>query len=78
MAPSKVVGPATVLTFLGLEIDTTNQVVRLPQDKLASLKSLLQDWQGHRMPTKCQLQSLIGHLGHAAPPPGYHEDPKLP
>ena len=66
VAPSKVVGPATVLTFLGLEIDTTNQVVRLPQDKLASLKTLLQDWQGRRMPTKRQLQSLIGHLGYAA------------
>ena len=65
VAPSKVIGPSTILTFLGIELDTINQVIRLPQDKLTTLKYLLREWQGRKMPTKCQLQSLIGYLGHA-------------
>ena len=31
VAPHKVEGPATVLTFLGIEIDTQKQELRLPQ-----------------------------------------------
>ena len=34
VAMEKLEGPATILTFLGIERDTTQTVLRLPQDKL--------------------------------------------
>ena len=66
VAPHKVEGPATVLTFLGIEIDTQKQELRLPQEKLIRLRGILRDWYGRKCPTKRQLQSLVGHLSHAA------------
>lgn len=66
VAPNKVEGPTTVLTFLGLEIDTLRLELRLPQDKIIRLRDTLREWYGRRDPTKRQLQSLIGLLSHAA------------
>ena len=66
VAPNKVAGPDTSLTFLGIEIDTIRQELRLPQDKISKLKAMLKEWHGRRCPTKRQLQKLIGHLNHAA------------
>lgn len=40
VATEKVEGPSTVLTFLGIEIDSVKQEVRLPADKLSRLKAL--------------------------------------
>jgi hypothetical protein len=34
MAQGKTVGPATTLTFLGIELDTEKQEARLPDEKL--------------------------------------------
>ena len=65
-APGKVEGPSTSLTFLGIEIDTVDQVLRLPDVKLAHLKRTLHRWQSTKYPTKRELQSLIGLLNHAA------------
>ena len=42
------------------------QLARLPQEKLDSLLNLLHQWSSNRWCTKRQLQSLIGHLHHAA------------
>ena len=66
VAPAKVEGPATVLTFLGIELDSVCQELRLPQVKLAKLRGVLKEWHGRRYPSKSQLQSLIGQLNHAA------------
>ena len=64
-APGKVEGPSTSLTFLGIEIDTVDQVLRLPDVKLAELKRTLHRWQStkknnekgaaisHRYPEPC-------------------------
>ena len=41
---SKSVGPATTITFLGMELDSVSMEIRLPQDKLRSLRMLLEDW----------------------------------
>jgi len=38
---SKLEGPDTCLTFLGIEIDTVKLQLRLPRKKLADLKALL-------------------------------------
>ena len=51
---------------LGIELDSVNQLTRLPNDKLTSLLNLLHRWSTYRWCTKRQLQSLIGHLHHAA------------
>ena len=62
LAPEKIVGPYQVITYLGIEIDTVNFVIRLPQDKLQSLMQSLQDWQKRKKCTKKELLSLIGSL----------------
>ena len=66
VAPEKVKGPSTCLTFLGIEIDTVAYEVRLPSSKLSRLQQLLNEWLSHRSSTKRQLQSLLGYLNHAA------------
>ena len=66
VAPTKVEGPTTCLTFLGIEIDSVAQELRLPPEKLRRLISMLSEWEGRRSATKHQLQSLIGHLSHAS------------
>ena len=38
--PGKWVEPSTSLTVLGIELDSVNQVARLPAEKLSALKSL--------------------------------------
>ena len=55
-------GPATRLTFLGIEIDSVAMQLRLPEDKLAKLQKLLVQWRGKKGGTKKELQSLVGSL----------------
>ena len=64
--PGKCIGPLTCLTVLGIELDSVQQVARLPADKLVALKELIQLWRNKRWCTRRQLESLIGHLHHAA------------
>ena len=63
--PLKVEGPATSITFLGIEIDSIKQELRLPQAKLASLKRILATWSKKRAASKREFQVLLGHLNHA-------------
>lgn len=63
---SKSEGPTACLTFLGLELDSATRIIRLPQDKLASLRQSLSDWGSRKAVRKRELLSLIGHLQHAA------------
>lgn len=42
VATNKVEGPASILTFLDIEIDTVRGEPRLPPDKLDCLRSALQ------------------------------------
>ena len=66
VAMHKLEGPATRLTFLGIQIDTEKMSLSLADDKLARLQALVATWQDKRVATKRELQSLIGHLSHAA------------
>ena len=63
--PSKSVGPTTTLTFLGIELDTVNQELRFPADKLQSLNWTLRNWRAKKSCTKRDLLSLIELLTHA-------------
>ena len=65
-APSKIEGPSTVLTFLGIELDSFHLTARLTYEKLERLTSILQEWTDRKRCTKRELLSLIGTLQHAA------------
>lgn len=65
LAADKIEGPATVLTFLGIELDTQNMIVQLPRDKLEHLQSLVAQWLDKKAATKREMLSLIGELAHA-------------
>ena len=65
LAPHKSVGPATCLTFLGIEIDTQAMELRLPLEKLHNLRDLISEWQFKKVCTREKLESLLGHLNHA-------------
>lgn len=62
----KTEGPATVVTFLGILIDTQSFELRLPTEKLQRLQALVTTWLGKRACKKKELESLLGHLSHAA------------
>lgn len=66
VASHKTEGPSTILTFLGILMDTHKFELRLPADKLARLQALIRSWSGKRSCTKKELESLLGHLSHAA------------
>ena len=66
LAPDKVCGPTTCITFLGIEIDTIDRTIRLPADKFKDLLDLLTAWEGKQGCVKRELLALIGHLSFAA------------
>ena len=65
LAEHKRDGPTTCLTFLGIEVDTAASQLRLPQDKLSRLTSLLEEWGDRKVCERRELESLIGTLHHA-------------
>ena len=64
--PEKCVGPVSCMVVLGIELDSVQQIARLPADKLQRLIQLLELWAGRQWCNKKQLESLIGHLHHAS------------
>jgi hypothetical protein len=66
LAPNKICGPATQITFLGIEIDTVAHTIRLPSDKFVALLQILATWAGKTSCAKRDLLSLIGRLSFAA------------
>ena len=48
-------GPAQVLTFLGIELDTRKMEIRLPVEKLERLRNLLAEWEGRKAGKKREL-----------------------
>ena len=65
MNSQKIVGPSTVITFLGIEIDSNQMVCRLPPDKLVDIKLLINSWLSKKTCKKRDLLSLIGKLSFA-------------
>ena len=66
IAPDKVEGPTTCLTFLGIEIDTIQWEYRLPIQKLHRIQSLTLQWRIKKACRVKELQSLHGYLQDAA------------
>lgn len=66
VATDKVEGPAMCITFLGIELDSEQMIMRLPEDKLQALKVMIAEWLGKKSSTVRDLQSLVGKLQHAS------------
>ncbi|XP_031760883.1 uncharacterized protein LOC116412005 [Xenopus tropicalis] len=62
LSKEKTEGPTTVLSFLGIEIDTAALVFRLPEDKLQKLKVTISEIQAAKKVTLRSMQSLLGLL----------------
>ena len=63
--PHKWDGPTTCLIFLGIQIDIIAGELRLPEEKLQRLRTLLREWSTRKSCQWKQLESLIGLLTHA-------------
>ncbi len=66
LALHKKEGPATCLTYLGIELDTVAMEIRLPAQKLHRLKHTIQKWVSMKFCKRKQLESLIGLLHDAS------------
>lgn len=62
LASDKSVGPVTMLTFLGLDIDTENMLIKIPQSKLDALVQMLEQFLTGKKITLKDLQSFVGSL----------------
>lgn len=63
---SKHCPPSTLMTFLGVLFDTVNSELRVTDERLAELSSLLLNWSNKVVSSKKELQSLIGKLNFVA------------
>ena len=55
VAPENVEGPLSILTFVGIELDTIRLQSRLLKEKLEELKQVIREWQAKRSCTKREL-----------------------
>ena len=62
---SKTLGPSQVLEFMGIVLDSNRMEARLPDDKLARIRQLLDSFTDRRSARLLDLQSLIGTLQFA-------------
>ena len=65
-ASDKASTPSTVMVFLGLEVNAVDITMRIPDEKLLEILSLLKQWYCMKGATKKQTQSLVGLLNFAA------------
>ena len=65
IAPKKTVGPSTLLTFLGIELDTVRQEARLPLEKIQKCLSMVDMFLRRKKVTLEELQCLCGLLNFA-------------
>ena len=65
LAMEKVEGPSTLLTLLGITLDTAQVEIQLLDDKLARIFQCIDQWLPKKNATKCDILSLVGLLQHA-------------
>ena len=66
LAPEKVIGPKNVITYLGIEIDSSKMELRLPAGKTQEIMEILGLFRMKKKCTKRELLSLIGKLSFAS------------
>ena len=59
---AKACPPSTVLTCLGVEVNTVDLTLSVTPDRLHEIETLLLQWISRRSATKSELQSLVGKL----------------
>ena len=62
LAEDKMVGPSTIITYLGIQIDSNQFLISIPQEKYQELMTSLPFWRDRSKCTKQELLSLIGKL----------------
>ena len=62
VSDSKLVPPSTCVTCLGIQVDTVNKTLSIPQEKLQEIKTVCKAWTHKKVVTKQQYQSLLGSL----------------
>ena len=62
---AKTLGPTQVIEFMGIVLDSVQMVARLPEDKRARFKTLLDSFKGRHSARLIELHSLIGTLQFA-------------
>ena len=65
MAPEKTCGPATTLSFAGIELDSICSEARLPIEKIHKSAQLISEFLGRKKVTLKKVQSLSGLLNFA-------------
>ena len=65
LSTHKTVGPATVVEYLGIILDSCRMEARLPADKITRIADILCSFMTKRTCTKQELLSLLGHLNFA-------------
>lgn len=58
--------PATKVTYLGIEFNSTSMTIALPQSKMEKLKTELEFFKGRTRATVRQMQRLCGIVSHAS------------
>ena len=54
--------PSTIQLVLGIEINTVEGTMSVPEERMREIKALVSEWQGKTKSKKVDLQSLIGKL----------------
>ena len=65
IAPEKTCGPATSMSFAGIELDSIRWEARLPLDKIEKCVSLISEFCRRKKVTLKEIQSLVGLLNFA-------------
>lgn len=59
---NKTAGPARIVEFLGIVIDTVNEQLKISEDRICEIREELIKWDHRKTASKRQLLSLIGKL----------------
>lgn len=63
---SKVASPCQVVEFLGIIIDTQRKELRISEERMTEIRSLLDQWLNRKVASKRQVLKIIGKLAFAA------------
>ena len=66
VSPTKLVSPSTQVVCLGVLVDTVNQSISIPSEKLNIIKGMCTQWASKLTCSKRELQSLLGSLLYVA------------
>ena len=64
--PKKTLGPATFMTFLGINLDTVEMQASLPHEKVERISKFIASFIERKSVTKRELQCILGHLNFAS------------